>query len=57
MPLTAKGRKVKAAMMKQYGKKKGEQVFYASENKNKKKKSKKTFAGQLAKSMKILKGY
>lgn len=33
MPLTAKGKKVKAAMSKEYGKKKGEQVFYASENK------------------------
>ena len=32
-PLTAKGRKVKAAMVKQYGKGKGEQVFYASERK------------------------
>ena len=33
MPLTEKGRKIKKAMVKQYGKKKGEQVFYASENK------------------------
>jgi hypothetical protein len=33
MPLTKKGEKVKAAMKKQYGAKKGEQVFYASENK------------------------
>lgn len=33
MPLTKKGRKVKRAMTKQYGKKKGERVFYASENK------------------------
>ena len=33
MPLTKKGRKIKAAMRKQYGAKKGEQVFYASENK------------------------
>jgi hypothetical protein len=33
MPLTKKGRKIKAAMKKQYGKKKGERVFYASENK------------------------
>ena len=33
MPLTAKGRKIKTAMIKQYGEKKGKQVFYASENK------------------------
>lgn len=33
MPLTAKGRKIKAAMKQQYGEKKGERVFYASENK------------------------
>ena len=37
MPLTAKGRKIKAAMQKPksqggYGKKKGERVFYATEN-------------------------
>lgn len=31
MPLTQKGRKIKRAMTKQYGKKRGEQVFYASE--------------------------
>jgi len=33
MPLTTKGKKIKAAMQKEYGKKKGEQVFYATENK------------------------
>ena len=33
MPLTTKGKKIKDAMQKQYGKKRGEQVFYASENK------------------------
>lgn len=33
MPLTAKGRKIKRAMEAEYGKKKGEAVFYASENK------------------------
>ena len=32
-PLTTKGRKVKKAMTKQYGKKKGIQVFHASSNK------------------------
>lgn len=35
MPLTAKGKKIKAAMKKEYGAKKGEQVFYATENKGK----------------------
>ena len=34
-PLTAKGEKVKKAMRKTYGKKKGESVFYASINKKK----------------------
>ena len=33
MPLTKKGSKIKAAMSKEYGAKKGEQVFYASANK------------------------
>lgn len=33
MPLTEKGRKIKAAMVKEYGKERGERVFYASENK------------------------
>ena len=32
-PLTTKGRKVKKAMTKQYGKKKAAQVFHASRNK------------------------
>jgi hypothetical protein len=32
MPLNAKGKKIKAAMAKQYGAKKGARVFYASEN-------------------------
>lgn len=32
MPLTAKGRKIKAAMAKEYGEKRGERVFYASAN-------------------------
>jgi len=35
MPLTKKGKKIKKAMQKTYGKKKGEQVFYASQNKGK----------------------
>lgn len=33
MPLTREGKKVKAAMAKQYGAKKGEEVFYATMNK------------------------
>jgi len=33
MPLTKKGRKIKGAMQEQYGKKKGQAVFYASQNK------------------------
>jgi len=47
MPLTAKGKKIMKSMTKQYGKKKAEEVFYASKNKgtikgvDKKKKSKK----------------
>lgn len=32
MPLTKKGQKIKGAMEKEYGKKKGDSVFYASEN-------------------------
>jgi len=35
MPLTSKGAKIKRAMEKEYGAKKGEQVFYASINKGK----------------------
>jgi len=35
MPLTQKGRKIKSAMTKKYGEKKGKQVFYASRNKGK----------------------
>ncbi len=33
MPLTKKGAKIKRAMRKTYGKKKGTQVFYSSQNK------------------------
>lgn len=33
MPLTPKGEKIKAAMEKEYGAKKGKEVFYASQNK------------------------
>ena len=33
MPLTQKGSKIKSAMKKKYGEKKGEQVFYGAANK------------------------
>jgi len=33
MPLTKKGKKIKAEMTKEYGAKKAEKVFYASKNK------------------------
>ena len=33
MPLNEKGKKIMKSMHKQYGKKRGEQVFYASKNK------------------------
>lgn len=33
MPLTKKGKKIKKAMQRTYGKDKGEDVFYASQNK------------------------
>lgn len=35
MPLTKKGREIKNAMVKEYGGKKGESVFYAMENSGK----------------------
>lgn len=38
MPLNSKGKKIKDKMVKQYGKKKGESVFYAMENSGKLKK-------------------
>ena len=33
MPLTSKGNKIMQNMIKEYGKKKGKSVFYASKNK------------------------
>jgi len=33
MPLTKKGRKVQKAMRQQYGKERGDRVFYAAERK------------------------
>ena len=41
MPLNKKGKKIKKSMVKQYGKKKGEAVFYAMENSGKLKSVKK----------------
>ena len=35
MPLNKKGKKIKKAMVKQYGKKKGQSVFYAMKNSGK----------------------
>jgi len=35
MALTKKGKKIMKSMKKQYGKKRGEQVFYATKNKGK----------------------
>jgi hypothetical protein len=35
MSLTKKGKKIMKSMKKQYGKKRGEQVFYATKNKGK----------------------
>lgn len=33
MPLTEKGKKILRAMRKKYGRKRGERIFYASQNK------------------------
>jgi hypothetical protein len=33
MPLTEKGHKIKSAMIKQYGHKRGTSIFFASQNK------------------------
>jgi len=46
MPLTAKGKKLKEKFKKQYGKKKGEKVFYAMENSGKLKKVLKAKGGK-----------
>ena len=35
MPLNKKGKKILTAMEKEYGKKKGKEIFYASENSGK----------------------
>ena len=46
MPLNKKGKKIKKAMQKQYGKKKGEKVFYAMESSGKLKKVIKAASGR-----------
>jgi len=46
MPLNKKGKKIKKAMTKQYGKKKGEKVFYAMESSGKLKKVIKAVSGR-----------
>jgi len=46
MPLNKKGKKIKRAMTKQYGKKKGEKVFYAMESSGKLKKVIKAVSGR-----------
>jgi hypothetical protein len=46
MPLTARGKKIMKSMKEQYGKKKGEQVFYASKNKGKIKGVEKAYLGK-----------
>lgn len=35
MPLSPKGLKMRSAMREEYGRKKGDRIFYATENKNK----------------------
>jgi hypothetical protein len=35
MPLTKKGKNIMKSMKKSYGKKRGEQIFYATKNKGK----------------------
>ena len=50
MPLNKKGKKIKKAMVKQYGKKKGESVFYAMENSGKLRKVIKARGGDAARS-------
>ena len=49
MPLTAKGKKLKKKFKEQYGKKKGEKVFYATKNKGKLKGVEKAYLGKAVK--------
>jgi|DEB0MinimDraft_6_1074348.scaffolds.fasta_scaffold23577_4 hypothetical protein len=46
MPLTPRGKKIMKSMKEQYGKKKGEQVFYATKNKGKLKGVEKAYLGK-----------
>jgi hypothetical protein len=49
MPLTPRGKKIMKSMKEQYGKKKGEQVFYATKNKGKLKGVEKAYLGKAIK--------
>lgn len=53
MPLNKKGNTIKHAMEKEYGKEKGDKVFYASENKGTIKGVKKHIAKKMKKSQKV----
>ena len=46
MPLTSRGKKIMKSMKEKYGKKKGEQVFYATKNKGKLKGVEKAYLGK-----------
>ena len=49
MPLTPRGKKIMKSMQERYGKKKGEQVFYATKNKGKLKGVEKAYLGKAIK--------
>ena len=53
MPLTEKGKEIMKSMKKQYGKKKGEEVFYASKNKGTIKGVEKASKGKMMKVKKV----
>jgi len=56
MPLTEKGKEIMKSMKKQYGKKKGEEVFYASKNKGTIKGVEKASKGKMMKVKKVKAG-
>ena len=63
MPLTEKGKKIKRNMEQEYGKERGDRVFYASQNKgtikgtHKKRPAKKKAAGRRRSSGRRTRGY